>query len=183
MFVDETENFLFSRTFLLSRSSQDVLLKKVRTLENRMQQIVTQVRTSRFFLFLRRSCRRLQQSFMCEYLECLMEGLQTVGGENIRMPRRRLDRDLCKRAKRNVDEETLRVFSVDFPNDSSPDLRSIARRDTLTVASPTEEAEFFAPNRGEVKTSHPQVSFPIVFPLVKTRRNERKKNILIKLSR
>lgn len=51
---------------------------------------------------------------MCEYLECLMEGLQTVGGENIRMPRRRLDRDFCNEEKTKMKVSFLENLRVDF---------------------------------------------------------------------
>jgi len=58
------------------QSPQENMLNKIRTLENRLQTMST------------------QQAHMFEYLECLMEGLKTMGGERIRVPeRRRFDPD------------------------------------------------------------------------------------------
>lgn len=43
-----------------------------------------------------------QQAHMFEYLECLMEGLKTMGGERIRVPeRRRFDPDESCKSRRS----------------------------------------------------------------------------------
>ncbi|UJR33550.1 hypothetical protein I4U23_020992 [Adineta vaga] len=57
-------------------SPQENMLGKIRTLENRMQAMSN------------------QQAHMFEYLECLMDGLKTMGGDRIRIPEgRRFDID------------------------------------------------------------------------------------------
>jgi len=58
------------------QTPQENMLNKIRTLENRMQTITN------------------QQAHMFDYLECLMDGLKTLGGDCIKMPeRRRFDPD------------------------------------------------------------------------------------------
>jgi hypothetical protein len=52
------------------------MLNKIRVIENRIQTITN------------------QQAHMFDYLECLMDGLKTMGGERIRTPdRHRFDPD------------------------------------------------------------------------------------------
>ncbi|CAF1415664.1 unnamed protein product [Adineta steineri] len=49
-------------------SSQDIVLTKIKTLENQVQSVQN------------------QQSNMFRYLECLMYGMKKIGGDNIEMP-------------------------------------------------------------------------------------------------
>ncbi|CAF1256388.1 unnamed protein product [Adineta steineri] len=78
------------------QSPQENIVNKLRVLENRTHLLTT------------------QQAQMFEYLECLMEGLRSLGGERIRMPeRRRFDFDDSFDELTTASDQARRYFRRD----------------------------------------------------------------------